>query len=315
MRRFLYPGLVIGALAVGGAGMALWPAPILDEPTFRAQYVQPRAPLPAPLQVYHIGHSLVSRNMPAMLAQLVPGHDYASQLGWGTSIKNHLDGEVMGFDTENAHPKFRPMDEALADPGLDALVVTEMVEIRDAIKYHDSAKALGDVARMARKANPDLPVFLYETWHDRDDPDGWLARIDRDLALYWEGQILRPAMADEALGPIYVIPGGQVMAAIAREIEAGQIDGITDIAQLFALADDGSSDQIHPNDLGSYVIALTHYAVLYQKSPVGLPHALLRADGTPADAPSALAARQMQEVVWRVVTSYDATGVGQVPQG
>jgi hypothetical protein len=253
--------------------------------------------------------------MPAMLAQLVPGHDYASQLGWGTSIKNHLDGEVMGFDTENAHPKFRPMDEALADPGLDALVVTEMVEIRDAIKYHDSAEALGDVARMARKANPDLPVFLYETWHDRDDPDGWLARIDRDLALYWEGQILRPAMADEALGPIYVIPGGQVMAAIAREIEAGKIDGITDIAQLFALADDGSSDQIHPNDLGSYVIALTHYAVLYQKSPVGLPHALLRADGTPADAPSALAARQMQEVVWRVVTSYDATGVGQVPQG
>ena len=32
----------------------------------------------------------------------------------------------------------------------------------------------------------------------------------------------------------------------------------------------------------AYLVALTHYAVLYRQSPVGLPHALSRADGTPA---------------------------------
>lgn len=49
-------------------------------------------------------------------------------------------------------------------------------------------------------------------------------------------------------------------------------------------------------------MALTHYAVLYGKSPVGLPHELKRADGSPATAPSPELARRMQEIVWEVVT-------------
>ena len=69
------------------------------------------------------------------------------------------------------------------------------------------------------------------------------------------------------------------------------------------------SDQIHLNDLGAYLIALTHYAVLYGKSPVGLPHDLTRADGTPATAPGPDAALLMQNVVWDVVKSYPRTGV------
>ena len=61
--------------------------------------------------------------------------------------------------------------------------------------------------------------------------------------------------------------------------------------------------------LGAYLVALTHYAVLYHRSPVGLPHQLTRADGTPADAPSAEAAALMQEVVWEVVQRHPETGV------
>ena len=56
-------------------------------------------------------------------------------------------------------------------------------------------------------------------------------------------------------------------------------------------------------------MALTHYAVLYGKSPVGLPRELLRADGSPAVAPSPELARRMQEIVWEVVTSIRETGV------
>jgi hypothetical protein len=63
------------------------------------------------------------------------------------------------------------------------------------------------------------------------------------------------------------------------------------------------TDDIHFNDYGAYLITLTHYAVLYQKSPVGLPHTLQRADGTPASAPGAAAARLMQQTVWDVMTS------------
>ena len=73
---------------------------------------------------------------------------------------------------------------------------------------------------------------------------------------------------------------------------------------------DGSPDTIHYNDLGAYLVALTHYAVLYHRSPEGMAHALNRADGTPAQAPSPEVAALMQRVVWDVVRRFPETGVG-----
>ena len=100
------------------------------------------------------------------------------------------------------------------------------------------------------------------------------------------------------------------MAAFVRAVEdRGGVPGIADRHDLFAFNPEGERDAIHFNDLGAYLIALTHYAVLYGRDPAGLPHDLLRADGTPADAPSAQAAALMQQVVWDVVTSYPRTGV------
>ena len=73
--------------------------------------------------------------------------------------------------------------------------------------------------------------------------------------------------------------------------------------------DDLFHDNIHFSEYGAYLMALTHYTVLYGRSPVGLPHGLTTFDGTPAADPGPEAARMMQEVVWRVVTSYAPTGV------
>jgi hypothetical protein len=89
--------------------------------------------------------------------------------------------------------------------------------------------------------------------------------------------------------PVHVIPAGQVMARFvragsrqARRTAGPQVAG----KDLFARNPDGTQDNIHLNDLGNYLVALTHYAVLYHRSPVGLPHRLKRADGTDASAPS-----------------------------
>lgn len=312
--KLIAAGLAI-AIAAGASAAFLSPPASLSDAAFNAAYSTPLAPVTAPLNVFHIGHSLVGRDMPAMVAQLVPGHDYASQLGWGATLKGHWTGDVPGFKEENANPRFRPAGEAVASGQYDALVVTEMVEIKDAIRYYDSPEYLALWAKKARAANPDIRVYLYETWHNLDDPAGWLERIESDRGLYWEGVLLRQAMATEGVGTIYVIPGGQVMAAMAREIEAGRVPGMTSRTDLFAINADGTQDMIHPSDKGTYLMALTHYAVLYGKSPVGLPAALKRADGTPADAPSPEAARVMQEVVWRVVTSYAPSGVAAQPAG
>ena len=279
----------------------------LDAAEIEALYATPLPPPEGPLRVFHIGHSLVGRDMPAMLAQLAgEGHAYESQLGWGAPLIAHWepDVEVNGFEVENAHPRYRDAHEAVDSGDYDALVLTEAVEIRDMIKYNDSWDYLARWAKAAWAANPDTRVYFYETWHPLDDPEGWLTRLDRDLGLYWEGEILDRALnADGVDRPIYVIPGGQVMARMARELDdRGGVEGITTYRDLF-------SDDIHFNDLGAYLIALTHYAVLYGKNPAGLPHTLLKADGTPATAPSPEAAALMQRVVWEVVTGYPRTGV------
>ncbi|MGL4319687.1 MAG: hypothetical protein ACRCS3_02395, partial [Paracoccaceae bacterium] len=79
---------------------------------------------------------------------------------------------------------------------------------------------------------------------------------------------------------------------------------------LFAVVD-GKVDTIHLNDTGHYIIALTHYAVLYHRSPVGLPHDLMRADGTPMAPLSQETALALQEVVWQVVSGYPLTGIAR----
>ncbi len=283
------------------------PEPI-DEKKVEAFYETPLSRPEGPLAVFHIGHSLVSRDMPAMLAQLAGGgHSHKAQLGWGSTMRQHWEPDVpvTGHEVENAHPRHRDAREAVDSGDYDILILTEGVEIRDSIKYHNSWDYLARWAKAARAANPDIRVYFYETWHETNDPEGWLTRIDKDLNRYWEREILDRAMSVEGAGTIYVIPAGQVFARFLREAEArGGVGGINDVADLF-------SDTIHPNHLGLYLVALTHYAVIYGKSPEGLPHELKLHTGEPATAPSREAAELMQKVVWDVVTAYPRTGLEQ----
>ena len=314
--RFVIIGLGILCLAVAIAWI-FWPK---RGPSPEAVARAYEAPLPAPdqgLQVYHLGHSLVGRDMPAMLTQLAQaggqdGHSHESQLGWGTSLREHYEPDlpINGFEAENDHPRYRDAAEALGSGDYDAVILTEMVELRDAIRYHKSGRYLHLWAERAREGNPDVRVYLYETWHHLDDPEGWLLRLDRDLERYWMAELLHKDLAENPERPIHVIPAGQVMAAFVRRVEEkGAVGNVAAAADLFARRDDGSLDTIHVNDLGAYLVALTHYAVLYHSSPVGLPHRLSRADGSPANMPDPDTARLMQEVVWDIVSGMPQTGV------
>ncbi|WP_082020507.1 hypothetical protein [Leisingera sp. ANG-M1] len=272
----------------------------------------PLAPPEEPLQVFHLGHSLVGPDMPYMLAQLAPeGHAYNSQLGSGTSLRAHWEpGEdILHFGTANQAPAYRDAKEAVGSGDYGAVVLTEMVELRDALKYFDAAKYLGKWADLARGASPEPRIYLYETWHRLDDADGWLQRIDTDLEALWTRQLLGPDSRRNPEQPTYLIPGGQVLAAVARAAEAGEIPGLASRESLFARTAEGDLDTIHFNDLGAYVVALTHYAVLYQRAPMGLPHQLTRRDGSLAEAFPAEGAAKVQQIVWDAVRALPRTGV------
>ena len=165
--------LVLSACGLGRCA----PRP-LDADATTALYAAPLPPPERPLAVFHLGHSLVGRDMPAMLAELAGAGTAtpASSAGAPPCRRTGADAPINGFEAENAHPRFRPAAEAAESGDYDAVVLTEMVEIRDAIRYHDSPDYLARWTRRAQAANPGARVYLYETWHRLDDPEGWLAR-------------------------------------------------------------------------------------------------------------------------------------------
>ena len=318
-RRYVLGGL--GALGLtAGAGSWAWRnrAPeILSPEEFAAHYATPQAAPRAGLSVYHLGHSLKGTDIPAFIGQMAdaagfPGHRYNSQLGWGASLRDHWEGgeRLAGFTEMNKPPAWADPRTALGSGTYDALVLTEMVELKDAIRWHDSSEYLARWVALARAARPDLRVYLYESWHDLSVSEGWLERLESDPETLWEGTILAQAMARPETGTVHVIPAGRVMAALVRQVEAkGGVPGMTDRTDLFARHDDGSLDTIHINDMGAYMVALVHFAVLYQRTPVGLPVALRRADGSAANPPDAALASLMQETVWSVVRDLPVTGL------
>lgn len=279
-----------------------------------AMILTPRSVLRNPERirtVFHLGHSLVGPDIPNMLAQL-GGHSYASQIGWGTTLQAHwTEGEALhGYELYASRDRAPiPAREVLTGPDIDVFVMTEMVEIRESLRWFNSPYWLSKWANLARQSNPAIRIYLYETWHPLDDADGWLERIDGDLDAYWQGRIIAPAEAIHNSEEIFVIPGGQAMAAVARAAEAGDLPGITSREDFFRRDEAGELDLIHINDLGAYVVALTHLAVIYHVSPVGLPHQLLRADGTLAETFSVAGALRVQQIVRDVVARMPQTGV------
>src|SRR6056297_2905194 len=81
-------------LLLSACGLARCTPDPLSQGEMAALYERPLPPPDGALAVYHLGHSLVGRDMPAMLGQLASAagredHGYDSQLGWGTTLKAH----------------------------------------------------------------------------------------------------------------------------------------------------------------------------------------------------------------------------------
>jgi hypothetical protein len=286
----------------------------LSTEEIQALYSDGLSPPSTPLKVYHLGHSLVGKDMPYMLEQLAGnGHVYNSQLGWGATLKSHWEPDVPvnGFDSENFPPAYRDVMESIESQEYDAFVMTEMVEIKAAIKYFDSAKYLGKFSQKIHQESPDTRIYFYETWHEVTDPAGWINRLDNDLSEYWEDGILHKSLAKlEGQIPIYFIPAGQVLSRFFKEIESlGGLNEIQKPEDIFATTEEGKLDPIHINDIGAYFIAVIHYAALYHKSPEGLPYQLKKRDGTNAEAPSAEVAALMQKTAWEVVKEFPKSGI------
>lgn len=264
-------------------------------------YSQKSRPLNQAASIYFIGHSLIGRDIPLFLQQLSgKSLNFNSQLGWGATLKSHWAPQIYpinGFTTENKAPYYRDAHEAIESASYDAFVLTEMVEIKDAIRYHQSADNLANFVKKIYSINPQAQVYFYETWPNLRDPDGWLERLDHDLTEYWENQIVNPALAQlDAQYPIYMIPAGQVFAAFSRHQHRLGRPVLTH-ESLYTV------DGIHLSDLGKLLVSITLYIALYHEKLDSIPDNLLKDDGTYFAINSATA-KSMQEIAWGVVSTY-----------
>lgn len=160
--------------------------------------------------------------------------------------------------------------------------------------------------------------YIYEAWPQQSDFAGnyqsyWNQPLSADSNLptifareYFDSAHLALANHYGDSTDIGVIPIGNVISRMDKDIKAGLFPEISDVSQLYR-------DDIHLGDVGRFVATATIYSVLLKTSPenINIPNWPF----TSGQGPLALTPRlasHIESVVWEVV-SHDTRAITPVP--
>lgn len=248
-------------------------------------------------RVFSAGHSF-HMFMPAILRELAQSAGVADHVQVGTQgiggsrVEQHWD-----LADERNQAK-----QALGTGGVDVLTLSPIYLPDDGIERF---------ARLALEHNPAarvtvqqfwLPFDVYQTDYRQRRPPA----PDRDLrtgqqlramhAEYFQSLDEHAAALNEKLGRpvVFVVPVGEAVIALREKIIAGDAPGLSKQSELF-------TDAIgHPTAPLRALVAYCHFAVIYRRSPVGLPApAVLKDAGNPdwAEKLNEL----LQQLAWEAV--------------
>ena len=253
--------------------------------------------------VLMVGHSLFGGGLPLLTESAL-----REMSGPSLVQAQIINGASLAYNWDNA-AKAEGVDARarLAERPTDVLILTEALPIAGHVSWSDTAGSVAKFAGLAREANPQVRVYLFEGWPSRDpnaapkdDPDAalpWRERLAKDLPL-WQGA---------AGQDVEIIPTGQAFARLEDEISAGNLPQIDSIDDLF-------SDDIHLNGKGQYFAAMVIAGAVAQKSPEGLPAKLTRAWVSRDAYLSDDQARALQRVAWAALSAYvPAEGAAATP--
>ncbi len=262
--------------------------------------------------ILYVGHSLVGPNLPALVqGALIRQGDPAA------IVQAHvINGASLRYNWDNADDAEGVNARARLETGVDVLILSESVPLAEQIAWNDTVGQIVAFGGLARAANPDTRIFIYEAWHSLKSGPGtviegdagagapWRARIDADAAVWRD----LAAAASTRIGgaPVQVIPAGQAMARLSDAIDAGDVPGFDSITQFFA-------DDIHPNGKGLYFLALVHAASIDGKDPRDLPPLLTRTWQNRDSVISDGLARVLQRIAHDVVQSAPVVAAGPAP--
>lgn len=189
----------------------------------------------------------------------------------------------------------------------DVLILTEAVPIAGHVKWSDTAGNVARFAELARQANPEVRIFLFEGWPSRnptaaapDDPDAarpWRERVAKDLPL-WRGA---------AGAGVQIIPAGQALLRLDDAIAAGKVPGLGSLDDIFA-------DDIHLNGKGQYFAAMVIAGAVTEATPQGLPAKLTRTWASRDAHLTKAQATALQQVAWDAVSAMPPVTLAPKPR-
>jgi hypothetical protein len=200
---------------------------------------------------------------------------------------------------------------------------TGQVDVLTLSPIHLPDEGIEKFARLALEHNPNARVTVQEFWlpYDVYDPATPLKprKVDHNAAtgagLRKEHEPYFKSVDDHVRGlnkqlgkeAVFVAPVGQAVIALREKIIAGQAPGLKTQEDLF-------TDAIgHARAPLMALNAYCHFAVIYRRSPVGLPlpGALARLKDPNLDGNLN---RLLQELAWEAVTQHPLSGVMPAPK-
>ncbi|WP_293572979.1 hypothetical protein [Phaeobacter sp.] len=250
--------------------------------------------------VVMVGHSLFGPDNPLMLEQLLQQQTQVAGSSQITVEAQIINGAPLSYNwTHAADAEGIDARQRLRDP-VDVVILTEAIPLTNHLKWSNTEQALSDFYTLAVTSNPEVEVYLQETWHSLHSGSGadvpfddgahvpWRARLEEDLPKW---QAVVDDVNKAAGGKVKLLQAGQAMARLDDAIRAGTVPGASRIEDFF-------DDDIHPNDLGFYFLSLVQYAVITGQSPIGLPSDLKNRWGQRYQAPSPELASRLQDIAW-----------------
>jgi hypothetical protein len=280
-----------------------------------ATYSIGQAPVAKGLKTYHVGNSLTDVINPWLepIAESTGvDHIYARWTIPGAPIKWLEEHQGQGFEDPQTASQFdnfvrtnAPIDHLSIQPFSDPDFTTQG----------------GSAVRLlttALTANPDIQFWVYAQWPGRTQwmtdamsngggmlypewqvpapPENW-EQATQNQSLYFEA--FRDYVDSRVEGkPILIVPGGLALVALKREMDAGNLPGLSNFfGTMF-------EDEQHLTKPAQYLISLVFYSCLYRQSPEG--RVMSEDTGlTPEQA------RIFQGIAWNTAVSYPSCGISQ----
>jgi hypothetical protein len=228
------------------------------------------------LRVYFIGNSVTENLKPEAFESIVKAADKKITWGWnviyGQALSYLWDHSGEGF----IEPPFNGFENALTNYQWDAMTL-QPYQRKIGNSDGDLASAL-KYLNLAKERSPDIQPYIYQRWPRL--PEGvtptahawdslWLRSYEPENAARYDSRDFFEKLTDSVRShqmdtkKCLMIPVGEVMYRLNQQMAEGNMPGYSNIWEVYR-------DDIHMKGIGSYIVAATFYATLYQSDPRGI---------------------------------------------